>query len=65
VRKNSQIEERFESKQSTTGKWSFVLKASNGQVIGTSQSYDSDSGCRNGIQSVAKNAPDAAVDDLT
>jgi len=65
VRKNSQIEERFESKQSTTGKWSFVLKASNGQVIGTSQSYDSDSGCRNGIQSVAKNAPDAAVDDQT
>jgi hypothetical protein len=65
VRKNSQVESRFESKQSATGKWSFVLKATNGQVIGTSQSYDSESGCRNGINSVAKNAPDARVDDQT
>ncbi|RFF29961.1 YegP family protein [Wenzhouxiangella sediminis] len=65
VRKNSQVEERFETKQSSSGKWSFVLKASNGQVIGTSQTYDSDSGCRNGIKSVAKNAPDATVDDQT
>ncbi len=65
VRKNSQVESRFETKQSGSGKWSFVLKASNGQVIGTSQTYDSDSGCRNGIKSVAKNAPDATVDDQT
>lgn len=65
VRKNSQAEERFETKQSTTGKWSFTLKATNGQVIGTSQTYDSDSGCRNGIKSVAANAPAATVDDQT
>lgn len=65
VRKNSQIEARFESKKSASGKWSFVLKPSNGQVIGTSQSYDSESGCRNGIESVAKNAPDSPVDDQT
>jgi hypothetical protein len=65
VRKNSQTEERFETKQSTTGKWSFVLKATNGQVVGASQSYDSESGCRNGIKSVAKTAPDAKVDDQT
>jgi uncharacterized protein YegP (UPF0339 family) len=31
------------------------------QVIGTSQSYESESGCDNGIASVTKNAPDAAV----
>jgi uncharacterized protein YegP (UPF0339 family) len=65
VRKNSQHEERFETKQTASGKWSFNLKATNGQVIGTSQSYDSESGCRNGIKSVTKNAPDAKVDDQT
>jgi uncharacterized protein YegP (UPF0339 family) len=37
------------------------MKASNGQVIGTSQNYDSESGRDNGIASVAKNAADAAV----
>nr|WP_303048837.1 YegP family protein [Phaeobacter sp. HF9A] len=43
----------------------FNLKASNGQVIGTSQSYTSASGRDNGIESVKKNAPDAEVVDLT
>ncbi len=65
VRKNSQVEGRFESNQTATGKWTFKLKSTNGQVIGTSQTYDSESGCRNGMKSVAKNAPDAAVDDQT
>ncbi|WP_220337211.1 MULTISPECIES: YegP family protein [unclassified Wenzhouxiangella] len=57
MRKNSQVEERFESHETASGKWTFKLKATNGQVIGTSQTYDSESGCRNGIKSVAKNAP--------
>jgi uncharacterized protein len=65
VRKNSKDEAHFESKQSQSGKWSFVLKSTNGQVIGTSQTYDSESGCRNGIKSVAENAPGATVDDQT
>ena len=39
--------------------------AANGQTIGTSQNYASDSGCRNGMKSVAKNAPAAATDDQT
>lgn len=65
VRRNSQHEERFECKSTASGKWTFNLKATNGQVIGTSQVYDSESGCRNGMKSVAKNAPDAKVDDQT
>lgn len=65
VRKNSQIPERFETKQSASGKWSFVLKASNGQVVGTSQTYDAEAGCRKGIESVTKNAPGAEIDDQT
>lgn len=63
VRKNAAIPERFEKKQTDSGKFRFNLKASNGQVIGTSQNYDSESGCNNGMQSVAKNAADAAVVD--
>jgi len=63
VKKNSQIPDRFVKKTSASGKFTFNLTASNGQVVGTSQSYDSESGCDNGIKSVAKNAPEAAIDD--
>ena len=65
VRKNSQNDGRFERKESKSGKPMFNLKASNGQVIGTSEMYESNSACENGIASVAKNAPDAKVDDQT
>ena len=39
----------------------FNLKASNGQVIATSEVYNSDAACRNGIESVRKNAADADI----
>ena len=65
VKKNSQIDERFERKVAKNGKPFFNLKATNGQIIGTSEMYESESGCENGIASVKKNAPDAEVVDLT
>lgn len=43
----------------------FDLKATNGQVIATSEVYNSDAACRNGIESVKKNAPEAAVENQT
>lgn len=43
------------------GELRFRLKASNGQVIATSEGYKSMASCQNGIASVKKNAPDAAV----
>lgn len=61
VRKNSQDDSKFELKEGTSGKWHFNLKASNGQVIGTSQSYETESGAKNGISSVKTNALDAEV----
>lgn len=64
VKKNSQDESMFELKQSGNDKWMFNLKASNGQVIGTSQMYESESGAKNGIQSVMTNAPDASVEEV-
>jgi len=65
VKKNAPMEDRYERKDTSSGKPMFNLKASNGQVIGTSESYSSASARDNGIESVKKNAPDAKVEDLT
>jgi uncharacterized protein YegP (UPF0339 family) len=65
VRVNSQSDDRFERKTSSNGKPYFSLKASNGQVIGTSEMYESEAGRDNGIESVKANAPGADVDDQT
>lgn len=65
VRKNSAIEARFVPKKTTAGKHRFNLMASNGQVIGTSQSYTTEASCKNGMKSVARSAPDAKLDDQT
>ena len=43
----------------------FNLKATNGQVIATSEVYKSLASCKNGIASVQKNAPKAAIEDQT
>lgn len=61
VRKNSQDDSKFDRKKSSNGKHYFNLKASNGQVIGTSEMYESTSGMENGITSVRNNAPNASV----
>ena len=42
----------------------FDLKASNGEVIATSEGYKAKASCLNGIESVKKNAPEAAVEVL-
>ena len=65
VRKNAPDDARYERKTSTNGKPFFVLTATNGQVIGRSEMYESASSRDNGIASVKKNAPDAKVEDLT
>ena len=43
----------------------FDLKATNGQVIATSEVYTTETACRGGIESVMKNAPIANVEDQT
>lgn len=54
VRINSKIDERFERKTSTNGKLYFNLKAQNGQIIGTSEMYESTASRNNGVESVKK-----------
>jgi hypothetical protein len=63
VRTNSADDARFDRKESSNGKFYFNLKASNGQVIGASQMYESEASRDNGIESVKTNAPDATVED--
>ena len=43
----------------------FNLKATNGEIIATSEVYNSEASCRKGIASVAKNAPIANIEDQT
>lgn len=63
VRKNAPDDARYDRKTAKDGSPFFVLKAANGQPIGKSELYSSPAAMENGIASVKKNAPDAAVDD--
>ena len=65
VRKNSQDDARFDRKVSSNSKPFFNLTATNGQIIGNSEMYESEAARDNGIESVKKNAPDADLDDQT
>jgi len=56
---------KFVVEKGSTGKYHFNLHAANGQVIATSQHYESKESALNGIESVRHNAPDAAVEDKT
>ena len=61
VKKNSTDGGRFERKTSSNGKFFFNLLAGNGQVVGSSEMYESEASRDNGIKSVQTNAPDATV----
>ena len=65
VRKNSADDARFDRSETKNGKHMFNLKATNGQVIGTSETYESSSSRDKGIASVKNNAPTTSVSDLT
>jgi hypothetical protein len=52
---------KFEVYQDKAKKFRFRLKAANGQVIATGEAYESKASCMNGIESIKKSAPEAAV----
>lgn len=54
---------KFEVKVATNGKFYFVLKARNGQLLVQSEMYESKASCLKGIKSVKKCVPDAEVVD--
>lgn len=61
VQKNSQVDERYEKKTASNGKEFFNLKATNGQVIGTSQMYASAATRDAGIASVKANGATTTI----
>lgn len=64
VKKNCGDDNCFERKTAKNGKFHFNIKSTNGQIVGSSQMYASESGMNNGIESVKKNAPGAKVKDV-
>jgi uncharacterized protein len=56
---------KFELYKDAGGKFRFRLKAGNGEIIATSEAYNSKSSAQNGIESVKTNTPGASVDDQT
>ncbi len=64
VKLNSSQQDRYESKATPKGKFFFVLKAGNREVIGRSEMYESEKSRDGGIESVKANGPSADVVDL-
>jgi uncharacterized protein YegP (UPF0339 family) len=56
---------KFELYEDKSGGFRFRLKAGNGEIIASSESYKTKAAAQNGIESVKKNAGDATVDDQT
>ena len=55
---------KFEVYTDKSGEFRFRLKARNGEVIAASEGYKAKVSCLNGVDSVRRNAPDAAVEKL-
>lgn len=52
----------FEEKEATDGRTYFVVKAKNGEVVGTSQMYKSKSGLKKGMNSLLNNSQSPVVE---
>lgn len=65
VRKNASDPKRFNKTKTPTNMFRFALTAANSQIIGTSQNYKSESGCRKGIESVGKTAAKAVIKEVS
>ena len=55
---------KYEVYTDKSGEFRFRLKARNGEIIAVSEGYKAKASCLNGIESVKKNAPDAAVEKI-
>ena len=53
---------KFEIYNDKSGEFRFRLKATNGQIIATSEGYNTMKACKNGVASVRKNSVDAPIE---
>ena len=56
---------KFEIYKDAVGKFRWRLKAPNGEIIASSEAYESKDSCKNGVHSVKTNAPKAEIADMT
>ena len=56
---------KFVLTKSKNGEYRFVLKASNGETVATSEGYSSKAGAKNGIDAVKRAAAYASTADQT
>ena len=56
---------KFEVTKDSAGQYRFRLRAANNEIIAVSEAYTTKAKCLNGIDSVKKNAPKAAIEDQT
>jgi uncharacterized protein YegP (UPF0339 family) len=56
---------KFELYKDAQGKYRFRLKAGNGEIIAVGEAYESKASALGGIDSVRRNAADAALVDQT
>jgi uncharacterized protein YegP (UPF0339 family) len=63
--KETDMAGKFELYKDKAGEFRFRLKAGNGETIAAGEGYKTKASALNGIESVKKNAADAAVVDLT
>lgn len=65
VRVNSPDDNQYDRRESKDDQHYFVLKAANGEIIGVSETYQTNAGVENGINSVKENGPDSPINDET
>ena len=65
VKRNAPDDNKYDLRIAVNGKLYFTLEATNGQTIGISELYESETGRNNGILSVKTNAPNAIIQDAT
>jgi uncharacterized protein len=59
--KEIRMSAKFEVYEDNAGKHRFRLKSANGEIIAVGEGYTTKNACLNGIESVKKNAAEAAV----
>ena len=63
VKTNAVLEQRYQRKTASDGRFYFTLTAANGEAIGNSQMYKSEAGRDKGVEAIKKTAPDAPIED--
>ncbi len=65
VKTNASQDTRYDRRVAKNGKPYFVLKAANGEIIGTSEQYSSSAAMEEGIRAVKSAGPAATTQDAT